>query len=179
MLSTLDSPGSGGPPFQHQSSFDSATAGVLLGNLQDQFIRARGESPQKPDRTPASACSKDLDGLAVHAARRLGSRTSGILEIPGLAIEVQDRTGCRGPSVRVHPVQCEDLSLGMRLDPYRDAFGARIVGEGRAGLVQRPGPKGIVGPAGYADRQEQRRDSHLDYSPVFPRGLGFAAHFEP
>src|SRR5215472_1499687 len=107
-------------------SLEAAAAGLLLRNLQDQFIRLCGRSPHEPDPAAIGARAQDLHGLAVHAARRLRSRTRGLLEIPRLAIQIQEGAGRSRTSVRFDPVQSQYLALSVRFDPYGDAFGAGI-----------------------------------------------------
>src|SRR6185436_2091733 len=87
-------------------------------------------------------------------------RTPGVRVVTKLAIQVQDRTGSRSPVVSFDPVQSEHLSLGVRLDPYCDAFGVRIACNRRAGRVHLPGSKGVARPARGRQQQHERKGSH-------------------
>src|SRR5215472_7698290 len=137
-------------------SLEAAAAGLLLRNLQDQFIRLCGRSPHEPDPAPIGARAQDLHGLPVHAPRRLGSRTREVMKIPQLAIQIQEGAGRRSTAVRFDPVQSEHLAFSVRFDPYGEAFAAGIGANRRASPVNSPGPEGWVGPAGHREEQDER-----------------------
>src|ERR1700704_4779334 len=57
---------------------DVAAVGLLLRDVQHQFLELRGRSPKQSNPLAAGAHAQDLHGPAVHAPRGLDSRTCEI-----------------------------------------------------------------------------------------------------
>src|SRR5262249_53373583 len=89
--------------------------------------------------------------------RRLGSRAPQVLEIPGLAIEVEDRTGTGGPAASIDLLQSEHFSLGMLFKPNGEALEARVCGCCRPGRIHLPDAERSLGPADGDEHQKEKR----------------------
>jgi len=75
--------------FEHQTAFVMASVRVLVRDLQNEFVWPLTRSPDDSSRLTARAVTKNLDGLTIQPPRGLGSRTSGLVEGPRPAVEVQ------------------------------------------------------------------------------------------
>ena len=108
---------------------DTHPASLLLRNIQNEFIPVAGKSPDEPDPAAIAAIAQDFHRLAVNAARRLGSRTSAVLELPRLAIQIKQAAGGRAPAVRFDSIQGKDFASGVRLDSDRNALWPGLTGK--------------------------------------------------
>ena len=107
----------------------------------------------EPDLRAARALAQDLHCPAVHAARRLRPGTGRVLEVPGLAVEVQDRAGCRCPPISGHGVQSEHLASGVWFDP--EGHTLLISGQCRTGWIQFPHAESLPSPGSGGKQHEQ------------------------
>src|SRR5580658_351907 len=139
-------------------ALESETAGLVLRELEDEFIRLRGQ-PHEPD--PAGAArAQSLHGLAVHTTATIGFPNPRRLR--NRVACRPDRGGCwsRGTTAGLDPIQTEDLAFRARLDSNREPFGPRVGGERRAGRVHDPDSERCAGPGGCRKEKDQRRSLH-------------------
>jgi len=76
--------------FEYQTSLVMASVRVLVSDLQSEFVWLLTRSLDDSGRLTARAVMKNLDGPAIQPPRGLGSRTSGLVEGPRTAVEVQE-----------------------------------------------------------------------------------------
>ena len=77
--------------FQDEAPFSSAAFGALFGDFKNEqggfYIPA-----QKPDLPASSTLAHDFDSPRIQTPRPLRSGTGKVMEVPGLSVEIQNRT---------------------------------------------------------------------------------------
>src|SRR5215472_4878739 len=126
---------------------------ISVGGRSGDRQRVVRKSPKR-----VGSLAQYLDRPAVNPPRRLRAGTFAVAEIPLRAVQVKDRTGGGGLAVRVDPIHREHLTLGVRLDPNRQAPGLSVPGEGGLGRSQLPSPVYRSSPAGGAKQRHQEKN---------------------